>query len=51
MGKPMLASSVLISICDIVKRFYDKSKHLKAFVENIVIAKALSTIFTLRKEE
>ena len=47
----MQASSILASICDLVKRFYDKSKQIKAFVENIVIAKALSTILTLRKEE
>jgi hypothetical protein len=51
MGKPLLATTVLRSITDLVNRFYDKSKQIRGFIENIVIAKALSSILTLKKEE
>jgi len=51
MGKTLVATTVLRSIADIVQRFYEKSKQIRSFVETIVIAKALSTILTYKKEE
>jgi hypothetical protein len=51
MGKPLLATTVLRSITDIVNRFFEKSKQVRSFIETIVIAKALSTILTFKKEE
>lgn len=51
MGKSLVATTVLRSIADIVQRFYDKSKQIRSFVETIIIAKALSTVMTYKKEE
>lgn len=51
MGKPLVATTVLRSIVDIVQRFFDKSKQIRGFIETIVIAKALSTIMTYKKDE
>ena len=51
MGKPLIATTVLRSIADIVSSFFEKSKQMRNFVENIVIAKALSTILSYKKEE
>jgi len=50
-GKPLVATTVLRSIADIVQRFFEKSKQVRSFVEAIIIAKALSTIITYKKEE
>jgi len=51
MGKPLLATTILRSITDLVHRFYDKSKQIRNFTDSIMIAKALSTTLTYKKEE
>jgi hypothetical protein len=51
MGKPLLATTVLRSITELVHRFYDKSKQIRNFTDSIMIAKALSTILAYKKED
>jgi hypothetical protein len=51
MGKPLLATTVLRAITELVHRFYDKSKQVRNFTDSIMIAKALSSVLTYKKED
>jgi hypothetical protein len=49
-SRPSIALSLLPTIIEVIKRFAANQK-IMSFVDTILIARALSTILTLKKEE